>query len=373
LVAAVSAFCTQLWPGANETMADAPAGALLLAMAALVLRYHRGHGNAATLLWAGLAGGWAALLRYPHALPVAVLAGLAAHGALRRGRRGDLGWLAAGALPEAVLLLGANLYRFGSWTETGYNPGADAVFFSYPPYLGVPAILLAPGKGALWFSPPLWLALAACCRRDLLRQPALLSGLLVFATPVLLSGHTPAWSAGQCWGVRYVTPGVVALVAVALALDKPWQRRPRLFAAVCLAGLLVSAGGVLAPYRGHQQLAHAAGAVLYPEAGANLEHNVTCDPRLSPVHTHWIYAALAASGRLEAGGAVNTTLPLFGVSVPDAAARLAIPSEDAGFRHWWMVFGRDAFGWPLLPLALLWWAATIALGAFGARAFLRGG
>ena len=114
--------------------------------------------------------------------------------------------------------------------------------------------------------------------------------------------------------------------------SKPWQRRPVLFALVCGLGLLVSVGGVLTPYRGQQQLAFAAAAVEYPGATTQLDNNVNADPRLSPLHTHWIYAFLSLAGRLEQGGAANTTLPLFGVELRRVLA--AYNAGEYAVRHY---------------------------------------
>ena len=46
------------------------------------------------------------------------------------------------------------------------------------------------------------------------------------------------------------------MVLVSLSLGRPWERRPRLFGALCVAGFLISLSGHLAPVRGHVELAH---------------------------------------------------------------------------------------------------------------------
>jgi hypothetical protein len=308
-------------------------------------------------------------MRYPHAVPVAVLVGMAILGARRRGEWSHVVALALGALPEAALLLLANWLRFGSLLETGYSAGATPQFWQYPGYLGVPAILLAPGKGIMWFSPPLWIALAVSCGKRALRFP-LLPALLLFALPLLVYGHTAGWAAGQCWSVRFLGPSVVLLVAVALATAKPWRRHRRLVTAVCSIGFLVSLGGVITPYRGQQDLANQAAEVVYPGAG-QLDNNVNSAPMFSPLHTHWIYAWLSATGRLERGGAENTTGPLFGVVEGVEPARLGRPHEDAGFRHLWMVSFSSRGLAPLWALLAIWVTVTVVLLRHGVRGLLR--
>jgi len=215
----------------------------------------------------------------------------------------------------------------------------------------------------MWFSLPLWFALPALFSRSVVRFP-ILPAALIFVVPLMLFGHTIGWAAGQCWGIRYMTPSVVLLVAVGLAVRRPWRHHPWRFVAVCALGLLIAMGGVLAPYRGQQQLAFEAAAVEYPGA-AQMDNHVNFDPRLSPLHTHWIYAALAATGRLERGGTDNTTLPMFGVrTAPGKIARL---DQDVAFRHWWIVFGAHAFGWALWPWTFAWWLVTAILFALALR------
>ena len=354
LVMAVATLCTQFWPGSTETLSDPPGTFFLLAMALLAVRYHAGKLGRSGLIGAGICGGWAVLCRYPHAVPVMVLAAAIVLAAWRRRRMADVGWLALGALPEVAILLTANYLRFGTLTETGYSAGATSEWWNYPVYLGLPQILLAPGKGVLLFSPPLWIALALSVRRA--TTFPWLAALLIFFVPVVISGHTAGWAGGQCWSVRYVTASVVLLVTVALAATKPWQRRPRLFALVCGLGLLVSLGGQLTNYRGQQQLAYRASAHAFAEHAQQPDVPVNFVPRFSPLHTHWIYAWLSASGRLQRGGSENTTEPLFGIEVPGEVR--VTHDSDVGFGHWWIIHMSRRHGWPMWPLLAVWLLGT---------------
>jgi hypothetical protein len=352
LVLLASTLCTQFWPGASETMSDPPGLCCLLAFAWLVIRHVAGPDRPRALLWAGLAGGAAVLLRYPHAGPVAILAAGPLFDAWRRRDVRPVAWLGLGAAPCLLALLAANWLRFRSLFETGYSAGANAQWFNYPLFLGVPLILLAPGKGLLWFSPPVWLALGACRRRASWRWP-LLAAALAFLLPVLVFGRTSGWAAGQCWGIRYLTPGVVLLVVVAFALRRPWRTRPRLFAGLCLLGFLFSLGGVLAPYRGQQERAIAAAGRLYPESKPeNRPDHANVDPRLSPLHMHWTYAWQAARGRLD----------------PPPSWR-----EDSGFRHLWIPYVADLLGFAAWPFVLLWLGLTGLAVRAAWRAVLKSG
>ncbi len=363
MVTVAATLCTQFWPACSETMSDQPGLFFLLLMIWLVFRYHAGTGAAGSILCAGLAAGAAVLIRYQHLIPVLVICVMVVFSARRRQRGADVLWLALGALPLAAVFVAANWLRFGNPLETGYSKGATG-WFGYPLWLGGSLLLLAPGKGILLFSPPLWLALAQWFHRRLFEVPWLVAGL-IFALSVLIMGHSLGWAAGQCWGTRYLTPAVVIAVTFGFALGKPWRRRPRLFVAVCTIGFLVSLGGILSPYRGQQDLAFDAARTHYAQDLAEkkiseneLADRVNVHPIYSPIHTHWIYAWLSASGRLERGGSANTTEPLFGIDVEVAeflavADVIADQGEDRGFRHWWMLYA--ALPWWFV---LAWIAAT---------------
>ena len=371
-VTGAATLCTQFLPGASETMSDAPGMFFLLAMAALVFRLRAGIGGTGAALVAGLCGGWAALVRYPHGGAVLVLAAVVLVQSWQEKRWKLIGALSLGALPELVMLLAANYLRFGEWDETGYGAGANAEWWGYP--WGLPLILFAPGKGILWFSAPLWIALPALFRRDILSFPWLPIAA-IFAIPLVVFGQASGWAAGQCWSVRYLTPSVVLVVAVALAMTRPWERRPRLVTGVLTLSFLVSLGGVLTPYHAQQQLAYEAAKVAYPGA-EQVDNNVNADPRFSPLHTHWIFAGLAISGTIEQPGAENTIGPLFGIDrepVEGRVVRLARPFETAGFRHWWMVGASHNHHLPFWPLFALWFAVTGAALFAGVRAVARRG
>jgi len=360
LTAAAAALGTAFWPGSSETMSDVPGTFFLLAatLAVFVLHARADAGERARGVMAlgGACAGAAVLVRYPHAAAVAVLAAAAVVVAWRARRWPEVGWFVAGGMPFALLLLVANWLRFGSITETGYSAGATPEWFSYPPWLGAALILAAPGKGVLWFSPLLWPALAQAGRRSTWRRPwPWLVAAACFAVPVLICAHAAGWAGGQCWSVRYVTPGVVLFVAVALALGKPWERRPRLFAAVGALGLIVSTSGVLTPYRGDRNLAYYAAAAAYPDRDrGDLPVIWDFEPRFSPLKSHWVYAWLSLTGRLEIGGSENTTEPMFGVRVTGGPEPLRPTRvQDRGFRHWWWRYGSDLFGWPWWPVAAM--------------------
>lgn len=371
LVAGVAAACTQFWPGARETTPDGLGMFFLLAAVLRAVEYAKGLRPGGALLTSGACAGAAVLVRYPHAVPVAILGVWLVVAAWRRGRLRDAALFPLAGLPIALLLGLLNLWCFDSMTATGYaNPGV-AAWWSYPVHIGASMMLVAPGKGVLWFSLPLWLAVGACVRLRM-HDAVLWLAVLQFVACLALYGHTHGWAAGQCWGIRYITPTAVLLIVVGLNLDKPWLRMPRRFWAVVGLGALVSLGGILTSYRGQQFVALAAAEKVYEaELAAGefpieyLSDRVNVHPRFSPIHTHWIYAWHSLRGELGPGGAERNTLPVFGVVGPLARPIEWYPREELAARHFWMVYLDDLVGFPLLVVSVSWLGVTSVLLGLG--------
>lgn len=375
LSAVAIVFGTQCFAVTRETLSDGPGLCFLLAALLSTVRYHEGIGSWRTLLLGGAMAGCAVLTRYAHGLLVPVLLLAVALAAHRRGRWQQALWFALGGLPFAVLLAAVDHARFGSITDTGYPPFLS--WFDLPPWIGVPKILLAFGKGVLWLSPLLWLAVPMLLRRAVPLRWLAWTLLLI---PLLLFGCTQGWQSGQCWGVRYVTPGIVCMLAIAVPQLRPWQRWPKTFFALLALGVLANLTSVLAPMHGHNQLAAQA---LMARSQQQLERGeitaedyraIHADPddrhffewRYSPLHANWTYAWLSLQGRFgddqlhPKESVADTIAPLFGVdsTVPkDGTA--PVRWEDRGFRHLWFVFWGTLLGVP-------WWLLLLPIAAAAA-------
>ncbi len=106
---------------------------------------------------------------------------------------------------------------FGSPLRSGY--GAAGGVFSGDLAEGLYGLLVSPGKGIVWYAPPLVLlpfGLIWLYRRD--RGAALLCGSLVLAT-LLFYGKVTFWHGDGAWGPRYLNMALpfMALPLVALA------------------------------------------------------------------------------------------------------------------------------------------------------------
>jgi hypothetical protein len=387
LSAASIALATQFFPLGRETLSDGPGMAFLLLALLATVRCHQGSAAGGGAFIGGLAAGCAVLSRYQHGFLVAVLAVAVAVAALRQRRAPLLLAFVGGGLPCLGALLLTNHARFGDFADTGYPPAGT--WFNYPIWLGLPKLLIAAGKGILWFSPLLWLAVPLACRRA--NVPALRGlAFVLFAIPLLMFSATSGWQSGQCWGARYVTAGVVTFLALVVPQAQPWRRWPRSFALLCCLGVAVNVTSVVAPTRGHNQLAgqgvralyeplHASGAIGDQEWDQldEADHYFFL-PRFSPLHAHWSYAWQSLGGGFEdasgrpRNGAAHTIEPLFGVTSANPAYGLApIHWEDRACRHlWWRCWGAilDVPGWMLLlPVA----GCALFLSTLGLRRLSR--
>ena len=365
-------LATQAFSVGREQLSDGPGLMLLLAALLPVVRIHRGTGTRATATWAGVMSGCAVLLRYQTALSVVVFAAIVALACRRRGCWRDLVAFVLGGAPLLLLFLGTNFFRFGDPFETGYP--AIGEWFQADPLAGLGKILFGAGRGLMWCSPLLWLALpmaASWRQRVQLRWLA----WVLFLTPVAIFSTALGWQGGQAWAIRYVTPGVVALCALVLPQTAPWRRFPRAWKVAVVAGCLVSLTSVVAPVRGQIQLmsqalaAHEQRAIA---AGEMAAADKTIDPadvggwhwRYSPLYRNWLYAWNSCVGGFEdehgkpIDDSAHTVEAVYGVAAVAPAQALA-PRHwaDRRGRHLWWRFWGDLYGVSglllVLPFALL--------------------
>jgi hypothetical protein len=361
--------CTQAFAFGREQLSDGPGLAFLLGALLAVVVVAQGGGSLRTAWLGGLCGGAAVLLRYQNAA-LLVAIGLALVVACARQRRLRLvAAFALGALPFAALLLAVDFARFGDPFDTGYPKTED--WLDQPVWLGAAKILFGGGRGAMWFSPLLWLALPAALRAATTPKLRWLAWAL-FLFPLLFFAQARGWQGGQCWAARYQTHGLVALLALVLPQAQPWRRWPKAWWAAVALGAFVAVTSVVAPVRGVLQLGAQAAAAdgLQGDAADHTGWRL----RYTPLVANWRYAAAAATGVFELDDAQRqarsfapyAVQAVFGVAPTTDEQRLPPQRwEDRGFRHLWWRFWADLGGVPswqlLLPMVVAVAAAALAL------------
>ncbi|MBL8755193.1 MAG: hypothetical protein JNK15_17950 [Planctomycetes bacterium] len=357
--ALVILLTTQCFAFGRETLSDGPGLVLLLATVLAVANVRSGAGVRTALL-GGLCGGAAVSLRYQNAA-LLVPIGLALLLACRRPRRP---WpvvaFVLGVLPAAALLLLANHARFGDPFDTGY-PKVDA-WLDQPAWLGAVKILFAAGRGVAWLSPIVWLALPLAANR---RVPVHWRWLawLVFLFPLWFFARARGWQGGECWGARYVTHGLVLLLAIVLPQATPWRRWPKACWALAAFGAFACLTSVVAPVRGVKQLAdQAAWARGLAADETDMADPVSWRVEFTPLVANWRYAVASAGGGFEVGGYAardgRAIAAVFGAEAATERQKVApVRWEDRSGRHLWWRFWGDV-------LELPWWALLLPPVAF---------
>ena len=346
-------LATQAFSVGREQLSDGPGLMLLLAALLPVVRLHRGAAGRWAAPWAGVMSGCAVLVRYQTAITVVVFAAVVAAACRRRGRWRDLWAFALGGAPLLLVFLGTNYSRYGDLLETGYP--AIGEWFQADLATGLAKILFAAGRGVMWCSPLLWIALPLASSRRCSVELRWLAWAL-FLIPIAIFSTALGWQGGQAWAIRYVTPGVVALCVLVLPQTAPWRRWPRGFIAAFGAGCLVSLTSVVAPVRGQIQLmsqalrAQEARAV---EAGELDPAAVTVDTadvggwrlRYSPLLRNWSYAWHTDADGPASEDGLSTMEAIYGVA-PATVAQASAPRHwaDRRGRHLWWRFWGDLYG-----------------------------
>lgn len=237
LLTLIFAFATSVWPDEQSVLEHTEVAFSLLLGTYFAFRFRdQGRGNR-YLIYSGAAVGIAAITRYQDAaigiLGIAlylVLPGGRVRGVVPRIRSLLLAGL--GLLPFILLDVWYNWVRYDKIFASGHQERV----FGYPIWLGVPGLLVSPGKGLLWYCPVI-LLLVVAGPRFARRYPALtVAFATMVATFVLLYSDVVYWHGDPAWGPRYLYPAVPYLT---LPLGTLFVRRRRRDVAVLLLAALV--------------------------------------------------------------------------------------------------------------------------------------
>jgi hypothetical protein len=246
--AALFTFATPLFAYSGWFYSEPLAVALLMGA---VLALFGGGSEAEITSWraaiAGLCLGALVWVRAPHVLVAGAFL-LALVLSERRYR-----WYAAILVSTilgvaVVLLLWRNKELFGHWLDFGYpqvaEGGRDQLAFA-PPFRGLFAFLLSPGKSLFLFAPAVFLAFAGV--RKLWSRDRGLAWLVILG-PLIYLGFYSSYSmfeGGYSYGPRYLVPGIALLcLALGAALDGASASLKRSAIFVFAAGLLINCIGL---------------------------------------------------------------------------------------------------------------------------------
>jgi hypothetical protein len=212
-------FGTALWASAAHGY-DVMIEVLALALVAWA---GAGGERRAAWLWAGLAVGAAFATRFGSALlavPAAVLVATQQPRGWRPFFRRGLTF-AAGCAPGIGVVAWFNWYRFGSpfvaYTTTVHGTADQLAvpWFSTAHWQAMAGLTVSPGKGVLWYGPPLLGVLAAIVPLAR-RHGRAYAAFAAFALGAVLAlGTFVYWHGEWGWGPRYVAPLYVAAAPLA--------------------------------------------------------------------------------------------------------------------------------------------------------------
>lgn len=308
---AVALASATLFAHATTTFLSEPLSALTLT-AALWAAFEAGRregGRAAA--WLALSGGAAGLAIATRASNLAPLVPLAIYVATQMRSRVGVGARAAGAaawgLPAiagGLLVAAYNQTRFDHPLATGY--GAEASAFTTPLLEGLAGLLVSPGRGLIWYAPPVLLGLLGA-RALLRRAPGLaLTAAGMVGALLLVAARYYQWHGGGVWGPRLLTPVLPLMLLPAAAVferaasGQAAARLARPAIALCVgAGALGVALVVLVPFDRY------VGPLWRPpvDLASPAIHRSLWEPGASPllVHAKELPLAVQRTVRLVAG------------------------------------------------------------------------
>ncbi len=300
--------------------------------------------------WAGVAMGAAFATRLgsvPLMVPALVLwAAQSPRGARSFTRRGLA--FGAGATPGTVLVLWYNCVRFGSpviavaarrsnhvlTTVAGAGDlGLFVPWFSRYHWEAMAGLTVSPGKGLLWYNPPL-LGVVVFAVPLIRSQPAIFTALGAYALAILLFfGRLTFWHSDWGWGPRYVAPLCVAATPLVWWV---WQRialRGRLTQIMAAAGMFLLMAVQAIPVTGYPVETYFTSTLRGLESSGRLVTRPITQPPV-PADNHTLYFRLETSPILSLARAFATKLrdparaPAYGAAL---ARALLVPTTALTF------------------------------------------
>jgi hypothetical protein len=282
----VFGLATMAWPYSKYFFSEPLSGLTLLAAAYFLLGLRSGHGHKVvwrSALLSGLCLGAAIATRFANALLAPILIGALLaylllgqritemnswHDQIRCGLAATWKELALFLLPLllwALVLVAYNYLRFGDPFTTGYLGLEES--FSAPTLVGIPGLLISPGRSVFLYGPVLLAlipAVPAFFRRH--RLEALLL-LLIGLCYLLVYGRWFMWHGGFAWGPRFLVPIIPLLVVMLAPFIETMRGKGRAaFWTLFGLGLVVQIEGLSVDFIHHQQALIDTGLPLFDPA-----------------------------------------------------------------------------------------------------------
>ncbi|MGQ0792542.1 MAG: hypothetical protein ACT4NX_00435 [Deltaproteobacteria bacterium] len=214
--------------------------------------------------------------------------------------------------PVIALAVGAALYalynyaRFASPFSVRGGESAAFDISVFPE--GLAGLVASPGRGLIWYSPPVILAIIGFSKlvKSKPWEASAIAGL--FFGYLLSHALLPYWHGGWCWGPRYLLPAIAPLMALSAAAR--WRR-----VAVCLLaiGFVVNAPTLVSYYERYYAELWDRGvseqALLWSAADAPLLNIWGAAARqIEDARTADVSALVGEAGRIQDTGVANSQI-----------------------------------------------------------------
>ncbi len=236
--AAVLAFGSLLFVYARYPMSEALQAATVMGMLGAALRSRATPTYAVGIIFGAWCG---AVVNTKSVLLLSVLGLFAVVVWLLRRKQQPLRrWcvgVLVGGLPFLILFGWYNTARWGAPWSTGY--GETLGMMSEHPWAGLLGLLVSPGKGLLWFSPAVIVAVVGLHRMAQRQGDVVLMITATVVPPLLFYSCFLSWSGDYAWGPRYLVFAMAPLyLGVAYYFDSQHCRAPARLARWLVRGII---------------------------------------------------------------------------------------------------------------------------------------
>lgn len=285
LLTLVYSLATMVWPHAKTSFSEPLTATLLLGSALAAIRFAR-VGSVRLAVISGALCAATMLVRPNSFIYIPVIGAYLMWVSYRAGKlRSSLIagiWFSAGVLPLLGLFLVSNWWRFGEFIDVAYPHfrfGAQ-----YIPR-GLYGLFASPGKGIVFYSPPVLVGIAALVKplRAIRAEVAMMAGLIT--VNALFFASYFQWHGDHAWGPRYM---IMALPFMLLPLaprlgSKAWRRALVVTAAL---GVMSASLAVLMNFNSYYPYVWKGLGAQIDEDGFTYWRKTHFDPYWSPLAGH---------------------------------------------------------------------------------------